>query len=134
MATPKSIFLTATYVTKPRYRDQTYVSGYMNLPNSIQHDEVIDVTRGLKDRDLMQAKIILDITNQAVIKNSFDVDKTKGFMELFQYFYTNSPQEISQALRQVGITIESPAQDMPQEVVEVESLPEVAEIIEPVQV
>ena len=130
MATPKDIFLTAKYVSKPRNRSQTFRAGYMKDDSNVQYDEAIDITRGLKDRDLTEAKIILNINQQTVVKNSFDIDKTNGFMDLFQFFYVNSPEQISQALRQVGIVIETPEEV----VTPVDEVPTVVEVVTPVEI
>lgn len=102
----KNIYLTAKYAAKPRFPHLSSQTGYMKDDANVKYDEVIDVTRGLKHKVLSEARVILDITAQKVIKNTFSDDKS--FMQMFQYFYESSPQEISQSLRQVGIIIETP--------------------------
>jgi len=134
MATPKDVFLTAKYVSHPRNRSQTFRAGYMKDDSNVQYDEAIDITKGLKNRDLTEAKIILNINQQTVVKNSFDVDKNKSFMELFQYFYVNSPEQISQALREVGIEIATePRDEVVTPVDEVPTVAEVVEVAEPIE-
>src|SRR5208337_4414386 len=48
-------------------------------------------------------RVILNISGQKVVKNSFNTGRS--FIELFNYFYNESPQEISRALSSVGIEI-----------------------------
>ena len=103
MSRPKSVYLIGRYTQKPRDPRQTFRPGYVKNEHNMQWDERVDVTVGLKDRDLSTSQIILNISEQKVVKNSFMNDKS--FMEMFQYYYTSSPQEISQALKNCGISI-----------------------------
>jgi hypothetical protein len=111
----KDVYITAKYYAKPRNPRQTYKVGYMKDDANIQHDETIDVTLGLKNKDLESARIILNVSKQVITKNSFGGDKT--FHDLFSYFYLNNREEIGDALARAGITITQP--EMP--VVEVDS-------------
>jgi len=103
MSKPKNVYIVARYAMKPKDPSQTYKAGYIKDPDNMRWDERVDVVLGLKDRDLGMYQIILNITESRIIKNSFNNDKS--FMELFQYFYTSSPKEISAALRNVGIVV-----------------------------
>lgn len=98
----KNIYLCATYYARPRNPSQTFKSGYMKDENNIAWDEQVIVTVGLKNKEANMAKVVLNITEQKVVKNSFN--NGRDFMELFQYFYNSSPKELSHALQQVGIT------------------------------
>lgn len=91
---------------KPRDRLQTFKAGYIKDSANMTWDEHVDVTVGIKNRDLSMSQIILNISEQKIIKNSFNNEKS--FMELFQYFYTSSPYEISQALKNCGISVSEP--------------------------
>lgn len=102
----KQVFLVAKYSTKPRNKFQTYVKDHVKTEENMQWDESVDIVTHIKDKDLSTARIILNITKQSIVKNNFNTDK--DFMELFQYFYTSSPQEISHALRRVGIEVSEP--------------------------
>lgn len=103
MSKPKSVYIVANYAMKPRDPRQTFKAGYIKDGDNMHWDERVDVTVGIKDRDLAMAQIILNISEQKVVKNSFMSDKS--FMELFQHYYTSSPHEISQALKNCGITV-----------------------------
>lgn len=101
-----NVYLVAKYTATPRNRSQTYKSGYVTDSDNMQWNEEVDVVTRLKDKDLVSARIILNIIEQKVVKNNFNNDKS--FMELFQYFYTSSPKEISHALQRVGISVAEP--------------------------
>lgn len=103
MSRPKSIYVFAQYYAKPKNPKMTRVAGYMSDPNNIVWDERIDVTHGLKDRDRIAAKVIINISEQTVVRDGFN--SGKSFEELFQYFYESNPKEISQAIRRFGITV-----------------------------
>jgi hypothetical protein len=103
MATPKSVYLIANYAARPKNRKMTHIKGYMADPANIAWDESVTITVGLKNKDLLNSRIVLNINEQKVERNTFG--ENKSFMELFEYFYTASPKEISQALQKVGISI-----------------------------
>ena len=83
MAT-KNIFLVANYVAMPKNPKLTAQPGYMSNPDNIQYDERIYVARGIRDKDL-QNRVILDLTEEKIIKNSFQ--SGASFDELFQHYY-----------------------------------------------
>ena len=99
----KSVYLIAKYSAKPRKKHATATAGYMKNPANVQWDEQVIITLGLKNKDFLSARVVLNITNQSITRNSFQNDKT--FEEFFQYFYNANPQEISRGLQQVGITV-----------------------------
>ena len=99
----KSIHLAARYFGKPRNPKMTRVPGYMKDPANIAWDEVVVLTLGLKNKDLLESKVILNISEQKVVKDSFNTDKT--FDELFEYFYTADPNQIRDGLRRLGLTM-----------------------------
>jgi hypothetical protein len=118
----KPVYLVAKYYAKPRNPSQTFRAGYLSDEKNVQFDEAVDIVTHLKPKDLSTARIILNITEQKVLKDGFS--NGQSFMELFQYFYTNSPQEISRALQAVGITISQPVAEeisTPTEAVQVET-------------
>jgi hypothetical protein len=99
----KNAYLIAKYSAHPRKKHATGVAGYMKDPNNVKWDEQVNITLGLKNKDFLAARIVLNITEQKVERNSFQNDKS--FMELFEYFYNANPKEISQALQSIGINV-----------------------------
>ncbi len=103
MSKPKSIYVFAQYYAKPKNPKMTRIAGYMSDPNNIVWDERIDVTHGLKDRDRIAAKVIINISEQTVERDGFN--SGKSFDELFSYFYEANPKQIADAIRRFGITV-----------------------------
>ena len=103
MMKQKDVYLVAKYAAKPRKKHATATAGYMKNPANVQWDEQVIITLGLKNKDFLSARVVLNISQQKIERNSFQNDKT--FEEFFQYFYTANPQEISRGLQQVGITV-----------------------------
>lgn len=95
----KGIYLLAFYVAKPRDPRQTYKAGYMKDPANIQYDERIEITKGLKDKHRMSAKVVLDLTNKKIVSNGFN--HNTGFDEMFKYFYEGYSQYISAIMNQL---------------------------------
>jgi len=103
MNSKKQIYLVANYSAKPKNPKMTHVKGYMKDPANVAWDESVIVVRGLKPRDQMNSRVILNNSTQSVEKNSFNTSKT--FFELFEYFYKASPTQIGQALQKLGVNI-----------------------------
>jgi len=109
MNSKKHIYLIANYSAKPKNPKMTHIKGYMSDPANVAWDESVHLTRGLKQRDSQNSRIILDITTQTVEKNT--VGANKSFIQLFEYFYSTAPQEISRQLKLAGITVEEKKED-----------------------
>ncbi len=86
----KNIFLVAYYYMKPQMRVKTQIKGWTKNENNFRYDEQVTITKALKNRDIETSKIILDLKNKKVVKNSWGNSKT--FDELFKYYLDNYPQ------------------------------------------
>ena len=93
------IYLLATYVAKPKNPRQTSRAGYMQDPNNIQYDENVAIVRGWRDR-YMQQSVVLDLTNERVVKNSFTPGKT--FEELFAHYHEGFGEYIEQTVNDLN--------------------------------
>ena len=80
-----NIYLVAQYTIKPRNPKKTHIPGYMKDPNNYQYDERVQISTKLRNQDLYTAKIILNLSDKTVDKNSFN--ELKNFDELFKYFF-----------------------------------------------
>ena len=87
------IYLLATYVARPRNPRQTSRAGYITNPDNMQYDENLEIVRGWRDKYLKYS-VVLDLTNEKVIKNSFHNNKT--FEELFTHYYEGFGEYIEQ--------------------------------------
>ena len=91
MAREKDIFLVANYISAPKNRKQTFRKGYMKNDDNVSFNEQVVVTRGLKDRDLTAA-IILNLTQQKVMKCRFELGEVNDWETLANYYAKGYPQ------------------------------------------
>lgn len=92
----QSIYLVAQYVARPRDPRKTHIAGYMKDVNNFQYDERVQITTRLRNQDLYTAKIILNLSNKTVDKNSFN--ELKNFNELFKYFFKGYNKYITEVM------------------------------------
>lgn len=97
------IYLLATYVARPKNPRQTSRAGYINNPDNIQYDENLSIVRGWRDRYLKYS-VVLDLTNERVIKNSFTPGKT--FEELFAHYYEGFGEYIEQTVNDLNASLQ----------------------------
>lgn len=94
----QNIYLVAQYFMKPKAHVRTHIKGWMNDPNNIRYDEKVEISRGLRNKDI-NAKIILDLSNKQVHRNSFATDRP--FDEIFKYFFANYNEYIIKVMGQL---------------------------------
>jgi len=89
----------AQYVARPKDPNQTAQPGYITNPDNIEWDERIYITRGLRDKDA-EMNVILNLTEQKIVKNSFNTDKT--FEEVFTHFYEGYAEYIDDSVNKLN--------------------------------
>ena len=89
----------ATYVARPKNPRQTSRAGYITDPDNIQYDENLEIVRGWRDR-YMKYSVVLDLTNERVIKNSFRTEKT--FEDLFAHYHEGFAEYIEQTVNELN--------------------------------
>ena len=89
----------AYYSAKPKDPKKTKQAGYMKDPANYDFDESINITRGLKTRDELNAKVILNLTNKSVSKNTFN--DNRDFPTLLAHYQEGYPQYINPLLAQL---------------------------------
>ena len=92
----QNIYLVANYVARPRDPRRTHIPGYMKDPANIQFDEQVQVSTRLRKQDLTTAKVIMNLSNKTVDKNSFN--NNKNFDELFKYFFKGYHKYITEIM------------------------------------
>ena len=95
----KNIYLIAYYHIKPKDPNRTKEPGYMTNTDNIEFDESINITRGLKTRDELSAKVILDLTNEVVKKNTFN--DNLDFPSILAHYQEGYPKYINPLLAQL---------------------------------
>jgi hypothetical protein len=127
MSKPKGIFLVAQYFAKPKRHVKTQIKGWMDNPDNIQWDEKVEVSRGLRTRD-MHAQVILDLSNKKVERNTFNSGKT--FDDIFKYFFANYSEYVIRVMGQLDPEyLEQIVNELEKEVAASEQIP-LAEINE----
>lgn len=92
----KDIFLVAYYHMKPKDPKRTKEPGYMTNLENVDYDESINITRGLKTRDQLNAKVVLNMSKQVVVTNRFN--DNKDFPSLLAHYQEGYPQYINPLL------------------------------------
>lgn len=95
----QSIYLVAHYTAKPKNPSRTHIAGYMKDPANIRYDEQVEVSLKLRNKDLIMAKIIMNLTTKTVEKNNFN--NNKDFNELFKYFFKGYHKYITDVMVQL---------------------------------
>lgn len=95
----RSIYLVAHYSVKPKDPRKTHIPGYMKDPANHRYDEQVQVSTRLRDKDITDAKIIMNLSDKAVDKNSFNGNK--DFNELFKYFFKGYHKYITDVMVQL---------------------------------
>jgi len=95
----KSVYLIAYYHRKPKDPKRTKEAGYIKDPANFDYDESINITRGLKTRDELGAEVILNLTEQTVVKNRFN--DNKDFPSLLAHYQEGYPKYINPLLAQL---------------------------------
>ena len=88
-----SKYLLATYTTVPRDKSITHTKGFWSDENNSQYDEQIILSKKLKNRDLTESGIILDLENKKIIKNR--VSPTATYDQIYEYFKKNYAKELT---------------------------------------
>lgn len=98
----KDLHLIAFYTMKPRDPRKTFIKGYMSNPANIQYDERIGFSRGLKTKDQIAGRVILNLNKKTVVKNTYDATQT-DFDALFKYFLEGYPQYVAQVMAELDV-------------------------------
>jgi hypothetical protein len=93
------IYLIAYYSAKPKDPKRTKEAGYITNPDNFDYDESINITKGLKTKDSLNAKVILNLTTQQVTKNSWNNDK--DFPSLLAHYQEGYPKYINPLIAQL---------------------------------
>jgi hypothetical protein len=95
----KGIFLIAHYHMKPRNPTQTFKVGYISDLDNVTYDESINITRGLRNKDIASSGVIMNLSEQKVIKNGFH--SNSNFAELLEHYQKGYPEYINPLIAQL---------------------------------
>lgn len=88
----KHRYLFANYILKPKDKSKTNVKGYISDPQNQKWDEVVGFSVGLKSKDEINNRIILDIDGQMVVKNT--MNDNQDWAQLMDYFIKNYERQL----------------------------------------
>ena len=94
----------ANYRARPKNPKLTAQPGYMSNPDNIIYDEELAIVRAWRDRYIKNS-VILDLTNERVVKNSFRTEKT--FNDLFAHYHEGFSEYIEQTVNELNATLQS---------------------------
>jgi hypothetical protein len=97
--TNRDIHLIAYYHQKPKDPKRTKEPGYMTNVENIAYDESINITRGIKTKDQLQASVILNLNKETVVKNSFQSDA--DYVSLLAHYQEGYPKYINPLLAEL---------------------------------
>jgi len=95
----KDIYLLAFYYLKPKDPKRTKEAGYMTNLDNVDYDESINITRGLKPKDSLGAKVILNLSQQQVTKNGWN--DNQDFPGLLAHYQEGYPKYINPLIAQL---------------------------------
>ena len=90
-------------MARPKNPRQTSRAGYITDPDNVQWDENLEIVRGWRDR-YIKYSVVLDLTNEKVVKNSFQTGKT--FEELFSHYHEGFGEYIEQTVDELNAALQ----------------------------
>lgn len=96
----KNIYLTAKYIAKPKNPKLSAQKGYMSDAENIVYDEQVAITRGLKPKDLQYCQVLLNLTEEKIIKNTYNTGLT--FEDAFKYFHEGYSEYINESVNKLN--------------------------------
>jgi hypothetical protein len=97
-----SIYLIVQYVGKPKNPRMTSQPGYISNPENIMYEETIMVSRGLKSRDRQNGHVVLNLTEELLVKNTFSDEK--DFTKLLAHYVDGFGDQINNTVNALNET------------------------------
>ena len=116
---PQSLFLLVTYLTRPTYPHMTASKKYWSGAGVARMDEQVGFARKVKNRDLSNCSVILDLVNKKIIKCVVGELTGSDYDRVYGYFKTNYTNYMEQAEKQIAGELPSEDTQIP-----VDAIPE----------
>ena len=100
-----SIYLIVQYVGKPRNPRMTSQPGYISNPENMIYEETIMVSRGLNPRDRQNGHVVLNLTEETLIKNTFSDEK--DFTKLLAHYVDGFGDQINNTIKALNETTQT---------------------------
>lgn len=99
MAVNRNIYLLVKYIEHPKDPARTKEPGYMKDPANVRFDEQVKIVVGIKDKELLQHNVILNLTESKIVRNSFEAKQ--DYDTLYNYYLQHYESYITQSLKQI---------------------------------
>jgi hypothetical protein len=104
------MFITATYIYNPINPHATSQKNYSSNKSNMIVDEIISITKNIRNSDLKKCNVIIDIFNENVIKcRDFMMDgkivSNPDYIVLLNYFKQQHPRQIEPLLTAMNTVI-----------------------------
>jgi hypothetical protein len=86
----KKLYVIARYYQVPKNKNRTFEKGFGKNSENMIFDESVAIARTIKTRDLTEANVILNLTDERVEKCNLRPDA--NFHDLLNYYQKNYPQ------------------------------------------
>jgi hypothetical protein len=96
----KNRYLFVNYIQRPRDPKKTHIKGYIKDPANMQWDEIVGFSVGLKSKDQLNSRIVIDIDGQKIIKNT--VNDNDNWAQLMDYYLKNYKDQVVEFLQRTG--------------------------------
>ena len=93
----KGKFLVVQYAGKPADPSQTAKKGY--IKENLVYEEKVSLADKLRDKDLLNATIVLDLKNKKILRRSKIHDISDNYDFLYEYYYKNYKDHIDKFLK-----------------------------------
>jgi hypothetical protein len=97
------MILLAKYYKRPRDPKRTTEAGYINQNENFFWDESINFVLKVKDKDIRENNVVLDIFNQKLVKCSVGDMVGSDYDTVFAYFYKNYQNYFDRMFEALGI-------------------------------
>lgn len=98
------MFLLAKYYLRPRHPNRTATKDYWKHDDAGQLDEQVSFSRKLRDKDVQNYNVILDLDNKKIVKCVIDQFNGTDYDRMFEYFKRNYPQHLAAVTTNPSVT------------------------------
>jgi hypothetical protein len=93
------MFLIAQYLKTPNDKVCTSAVKFWSNPDNYSYSEMLDFVRNVRNSDLTNANVILDLKNKEVVKcrgtkETPLAETNRNFQEIYDYFYHHYPETL----------------------------------------
>ena len=126
----KDVLLVATYYSKPRQGVKTSKPGWAEVADNLAWDEHVELTLGLRKKDAVTAKIIMNLSQKRIDRNGwgssidFDTMLKYFFVRGYDKYITTVYARLDPAyMEKIVKDLEEAAKELPEDTEEASNVP-----------